>query len=188
MNKCLIVGLGNPGAEYENTRHNIGFRAADAFTKANKGIFETKRLAEVAETKVKGKTFIIVKPNTFMNLSGKAVNYWMQEEKILMENILVVTDDIALPLGTLRMRSKGSDGGHNGLKNISEVLNSPSYVRLRFGVGNEFSKGKQVDYVLGEWTNEEEKVLPERIELVCEMIKNFGLIGAEKTMSMFNGK
>lgn len=190
MNKFLIVGLGNVGDEYANTRHNIGFRIVDAFAKTGNAPFRVDRLASVAEMKVKGKTFVLIKPSTFMNLSGKAVNYWMQAEKIKMENILVVTDDIALPLGTLRMRSKGSDGGHNGLKNISALdgLQSQNYARLRFGVGNEFSKGKQVDYVLGEWSSEEEKILPLRIELACEMIKNFGLIGVEKTMSFYNGK
>lgn len=188
MNIFLIVGLGNVGDEYANTRHNIGFRIVDAFAKTGNASFCVDRLASAAEMKVKGKTFVLIKPSTFMNLSGKAVNYWMQTEKCKIENILVVTDDIALPLGTLRMRSKGSDGGHNGLKNINEVLQSKNYARLRFGVGNEFSRGRQVDYVLGEWTKEEEQILSERIELACEMIKNFGMLGAEKTMSLFNGK
>ena len=188
MSKFLIIGLGNIGDEYTHTRHNIGFMVADAFAKNCNTTFRSDRLAFVAEAKFKGKIFILIKPTTFMNLSGKAVNYWMQAEKIKSENILVITDDLALPLGTLRMKGKGSDGGHNGLKSIQETLTTGDYPRLRFGIGNTFNKGHQVDYVLGEWTDEEKKVLPARIDMCVEMIKGFGTIGIERTMSSFNGK
>lgn len=188
MSKFLIIGLGNIGDEYSNTRHNIGFQIVEEFAKNSAVFFSTERLASIAECKFKGKTFILIKPSTYMNLSGKAVNYWMQAEKISMENILVITDDIALPIGTLRMKGSGSDGGHNGLKSIYETLGSTNYARLRFGVGNNFSKGKQVDYVLGKWNEEETKVLPKRIELAIEMIKGFGTIGLERTMSAYNNK
>jgi PTH1 family peptidyl-tRNA hydrolase len=154
MNKFLIVALGNIGEEYENTRHNIGFTIADTIAKENDFKFAVDKLASVAIYKFKGKTLVIIKPSTYMNLSGKAVNYWMQKENISKENILIITDDLALPFGTVRMKGKGSDGGHNGLKNIQEILASTEYPRLRFGVGSEFSKGKQVDYVLGGWNEE----------------------------------
>jgi len=186
--KYLIAGLGNIGDEYANTRHNIGFLILDAFAKASNISFKPDRLASVAEVKYKGKTFVLIKPSTFMNLSGKAVNYWLQAEKIPLENLLVITDDLALPLGTLRLKKKGSDGGHNGLKSIQETLNTTEYARLRFGIGCDYSKGKQVDYVLGNWSKEELLVLSERINMSMEIIKSFGTIGVERTMSNFNNK
>lgn len=188
MSKFLIVGLGNIGDEYANTRHNIGFKVLDSIAKENNLKFTSSRLADTLEYKFKGKTFVLIKPSTYMNLSGKAVNYWMQAEKIAVENILVITDDIALPLGTLRMKGKGSDGGHNGLKNIQEVLNTPDYARLRFGVGNEFAKGRQVDYVLGKWSRDEEAALDARIKIAIEMIQAFGTIGLQRTMTGYNNK
>ena len=188
MSKFLIVGLGNVGEEYENTRHNIGFTIIDTLAKENNLKFTVDRLAAVAEYKFKGKTLILVKPSTYMNLSGKAVNYWLQAEKITKENLLVITDDLALPFGSVRMKGKGSDGGHNGLKNIQETLNTSEYARLRFGVGNEFSKGKQVDYVLGKWDIEEEKNIGPRIKLALEMIQGFATIGLQRTMSAYNNK
>ncbi|MGZ4035136.1 MAG: aminoacyl-tRNA hydrolase [Bacteroidia bacterium] len=188
MSKFLIVGLGNIGDEYENTRHNIGFTILDAIAKENNLKFVVDRLAAVTEYKFKGKTLILVKPSTYMNLSGKTVNYWLQAEKIPKENLLVITDDLALPFGSLRMKGKGSDGGHNGLKNIQETLNSSEYARLRFGVGNEFSKGKQVDYVLGKWNEQETKNLEPRIKLAVEMVQGFSTIGLQRTMSAYNNK
>lgn len=186
--KFLIAGLGNIGAEYENTRHNIGFRVLDAFASASGIFFNPDRYAFMAEFKFKGRVFILVKPATFMNLSGKAVSYWLQKEKISHENLLVITDDIALPFGTLRIKPKGSDGGHNGLKNIQETLGTSDYPRLRFGIGNNFSRGRQVEYVLSEWTEEEKKNLPERISIAIEMIKSFGTAGIQRTMSEYNNK
>ena len=188
MKKFLIIGLGNPGAEYENTRHNIGFKTLDALASASNVFFEPNRYAETASLKIKGRTLILVKPSTYMNLSGKAVNYYLQSEKVELENLLILTDDLALPFGQIRMRAKGSDGGHNGLKHIIEVLDHSKFNRLRFGVGNEFSKGKQVDYVLGRWSPEEEKTLKERLELLIKMIHSFALQGVSKTMTEFNGK
>jgi PTH1 family peptidyl-tRNA hydrolase len=188
MSKFLIAGLGNIGDEYEGTRHNIGFTVLDYIAKENGLKFSIDKLAAVAHYKFKGKILVLIKPSTYMNLSGKAVNYWLQAEKIQRENLLVVTDDLALPFGALRMKGKGSDGGHNGLKNIQETLNSQDYARLRFGVGNEFSKGKQVDYVLGKWNEEELKTLNERIKLAAEMIQNFAAIGLQRTMSAYNNK
>lgn len=188
MSKFLIVGLGNIGDEYATTRHNIGFMALDAIAKENNLKFSTGRLADVVEYKFKGKILILIKPSTFMNLSGKAVNYWLQAEKIPVENLLVITDDLALPLGALRLKGKGSDGGHNGLKNIQETLNTTNYARLRFGVGKEFSKGSQVDFVLGKWSNEEEKLIEPRIKLTVEMIQGFATIGLQRTMTAYNNK
>jgi len=188
MNKFLIVGLGNIGDEYENTRHNIGFKVLDNIAKENNLKFSTDRLADIAEFKFKGKIAILIKPSTYMNLSGKAVNYWLQASKISKENLLVITDDIALPFGTLRLKGKGSDGGHNGLKSVQETLQSVEYARLRFGVGNDFSKGKQSDYVLGKWSAEEEKLLPERFQKTQELIKSFMTIGLQLTMTNFNNK
>ena len=188
MNKFLIVGIGNIGDEYANTRHNIGFMVLDTIAKENNFKFNTSRLADIAEYKFKGKTLILIKPSTYVNLSGKAINYWLQAEKISVENLLVITDDIALPLGVLRMKGKGSDGGHNGLKNIQETLNTTNYSRLRFGVGNEFSKGRQVDYVLGKWSGEEEKLLLPRIKIATEMIQGFTTIGLQRTMTAYNNK
>lgn len=186
--KYLIVGLGNPGGKYVNTRHNIGFLVVEDFVADREGEWETDKLADIAKVKFKGRQVICIKPSTFMNLSGKAVNYWMQKEKIPLENVLIITDDIALPLGKLRMKGKGSDGGHNGLKNIQEVLGTTSYARLRFGVGNEFPKGRQVDFVLGVWDDEEAEVLPERITTAGEFIKSFVAVGLQMTMNNWNNK
>ena len=181
--KYLIVGLGNIGAEYAATRHNIGFKVLDALAEASNTVFSSQRYGSVAELKHKGRTFILLKPSTYMNLSGKAVSYWMQAEKIPLENVV---DDIALPFGAIRIRAKGSDGGHNGLKNIAELLGTNAYARLRFGIGGDFPKGMQIDYVLGEWTKEEAAALPERTKVAAEAIKAFGTIGLERTMNQFN--
>ena len=186
--KYLIIGLGNPGDQYKNTRHNIGFTILDAFVNASNICFEPDRLADRAVLKFKGRTLILIKPNTFMNLSGKAVNYWMQKGKIDTNNLLVITDDIALPFGKIRIKAKGSDGGHNGLKDIQLVLSSNKYSRLRFGVGSEFNPGNQVNYVLGEWSKEEEKALEERVETIGNAIKSFVTIGLDRTMNEFNNK
>ena len=188
MKKFLIIGLGNVGDSYRNTRHNIGFKILDALASASNISFEPNRYADTSKLKIKGRPVVLVKPTTFMNLSGKAVNYYLQSEKIEPENLLIITDDLALPFGTLRMRTKGSDGGHNGLKHIIQTLNSTSFSRIRFGVGNEFSKGKQVDYVLGQWSNKEESVLQERVDTAIEMLKSFVMVGATQTMTLFNGK
>lgn len=186
--KYLIVGLGNPGAQYENTRHNIGFKVVEHFVKEREGTFSSDKLADMATVKFKGRQIVVIKPTTFMNLSGKSVNYWMQKEKIPRENILVITDDIALPFGKLRMKGKGSDGGHNGLKDIQATLGTVEYTRLRFGVGSEFSPGRQSDYVLGEWSNEENDQLQERIETASEFIKSYVSVGLQLTMSNWNNK
>ena len=186
--KFLIVGLGNPGAAYENTRHNIGFKVLDALVESSSTSFKEERHAKVAVVKHKGRSFYLVKPTTFMNLSGKAVNYWLQQYKIDFKNLLVITDDIALPFGALRLRGKGSDGGHNGLKDIHSVMGRSDYSRLKFGVGNDFLKGRQSDYVLSEWTKEEEEALQERINQAAKMTLSFGCIGLPRTMSAFNGK
>lgn len=188
MKKFLIVGLGNIGPKYTNTRHNIGFKVVDAFAKANQVTFETAKLGDIAKTKVKGKTVTLLKPNTYMNLSGKAVRYWLQQEKIPLENILVITDDLNLEFGTIRVKTKGSDGGHNGLKDIQAQLNTTKYNRFRFGISDQFSKGRQVDYVLGEWTPDEEAALPERLEKGCEVITSFVAAGISNTMNAYNGK
>lgn len=188
MKKFLIVGLGNIGEKYQNTRHNIGFKVLDHLMAKNDLTFETKKLGDLSELKIKGRTFILLKPNTFMNLSGKAVKYWMEKENIPVENIFVITDDLNLPFGTIRIKTKGSAGGHNGLQNIQDTLQSSNYNRLRFGIGDEFHKGNQVDYVLGEWTEEEEKLLPERIEKIQEAMRSFGLAGINTTMNEFNNK
>lgn len=188
MNKFLIVGLGNIGAEYVNTRHNIGFKVLDFIANKEAVSFDNLKLGAVAELKIKGKTFILLKPNTYMNLSGKAVQYWMDKEKISLDRVLIITDDLNLSFGTIRIRSKGSDGGHNGLKNITQVLNTQEYARFRFGISDAFKKGKQVDYVLGNWDDEEKAKLPERLEMASEIIKSFGLAGLEITMTTFNGK
>jgi PTH1 family peptidyl-tRNA hydrolase len=187
-NKFLIVGLGNIGAEYVNTRHNIGFKVVDFLAKKEGINFETVKLGALAEYKLKGRTFLLLKPNTYMNLSGKAVHYWMEKEKIPLENVLIITDDLNLSFGKIRIRKKGSDGGHNGLKSIHAILNTTDYTRFRFGISDEFKKGKQVDYVLGEWDEEEKAALPERLELASEIIKSFGTAGLENTMTAFNGK
>ena len=184
--KYLIVGLGNIGDGYRNTRHNIGFTVLDAMAKASNTSFTGRRYGDLCELKHKGRTFLLLKPSTFMNLSGNAVNYWLKKENILAENMLVIVDDIALPLGTIRLRSKGGPGGHNGLSHISSILSTDEYARIRIGTGNAFRKGSQVDFVLGEWTPDEMKVLDERIPIVIEMIKSFGTMGVELTMTTFN--
>ena len=186
--KYLIVGLGNIGAEYAGTRHNIGFKVLDALAEASNAVFTTARYGDVAELKHKGRTLILLKPSTYMNLSGKAVRYWMEAEKIAPENLLVVSDDIALPFGAIRIRAKGSDGGHNGLKSIAELLGNSDYARLRFGIGGDFPKGFQVDYVLGEWTPDERAALPGRIGTAAEAVLSFGTAGLERTMNGFNRK
>lgn len=188
MNKFLIVGLGNIGAEYVNTRHNIGFKVLDYFAKKNSISFETVKLGSMAQYRFKGKTFFLLKPNTYMNLSGKAVHYWMTQEKIPLENILVIADDLNLSFGTIRIKPKGSDGGHNGLKNINLLLNTQNYSRFRFGISDEFKKGQQVNYVLGEWDEVEKEKLPERLDVTSEVIISFGTSGIENTMTTFNGK
>lgn len=186
--KFLIVGLGNIGSEYMDTRHNIGFNVLDALAGASNLFFKTERYGDVCELKHKGKTFLLLKPSTFMNLSGNAVRYWMQQEKIPLERVLIITDDLALPFGKLRLRGQGSDGGHNGLKHINEVLQTTQYARLRFGISAEFSKGHQVDYVLGKWSAEEHKALHEHIDRATKAIYSFGLIGLARTMNEFNTK
>ncbi|NCA76804.1 MAG: aminoacyl-tRNA hydrolase [Alphaproteobacteria bacterium] len=184
--KYLIVGLGNIGDEYADTRHNIGFLVADALAGSGDASFKSDRHAAVTKITLKGRTLVVIKPSTFMNLSGKAVRYWMQKEEISLENILVIVDDLALPLGALRMRTKGSDGGHNGLISIIEYLESTDFTRIRFGIGNDFAKGYQIDYVLGRWTDEETKILIPKVKEAVEMIKSFVLIGPERTMNFFN--
>jgi peptidyl-tRNA hydrolase, PTH1 family len=186
--KYLIVGLGNIGDEYANTRHNIGFNIVDALAKEAGVRFEDKRYGFVAEIRIKGRTLILLKPSTYMNLSGNAVRYWLQKENIEIENMLVIVDDLALSVGTIRLRSKGSDGGHNGLKHIAGVLSTQNYARLRFGIGNQFGKGQQVDFVLGEWDNDEKKALEERIPVACEAVKTYALMGIERTMNIYNSK
>ncbi|MBN1650683.1 MAG: aminoacyl-tRNA hydrolase [Bacteroidales bacterium] len=186
--KYLIVGLGNIGAEYAHTRHNIGFDVVDSFANEKEEKFEVDRLAALAQVKFKGRTFVLIKPSTYMNLSGKAVKYWMQAEKIALENILVVTDDIALDPGALRMRMKGSHGGHNGLENIIESLGTTNFARLRFGIGNDYSRGRQADFVLSPWKTEEKKMLSARIDQAVEMIKSFGTVGVAATMNLYNNK
>ena len=188
MKKFLIVGLGNIGEKYENTRHNIGFRILEYFAKNEDIIFETQKLGDVVTYKLKGRTFILLKPSTYMNLSGKAVLYWLTKEKIPIENLLIITDDLNLPFGSIRLKTKGSDGGHNGLKDIQDKLNTTKYNRFRFGISDAFSKGRQVDYVLGEWSSEEKDKLSERLKKSVELIKSFALSGVNNTMNAFNGK
>jgi PTH1 family peptidyl-tRNA hydrolase len=186
--KYLIVGLGNPGVEYKNTRHNVGFKTLDTLAKVSNVVFNTAKLADRAVIKFKGRTLVLIKPSTFMNLSGKSVNYWMSKEGVSIENTLVVTDDLALPYGKLRLKPKGSAGGHNGLKDIQEVLGSNVYARLRFGIGDEFSKGSQIDFVLGKWSEIEEESIAEKIDLAIEIVKSFTTIGVQMTMNKFNSK
>jgi len=188
MTKFLITGLGNIGEEYFNTRHNIGFIILDALAIKREITFTASRYGSIAKFNYKGRTFILLKPSTYMNASGKAIRYWLEKEKIETCNLLVVTDDISLPLGSLRMRKKGADGGHNGLCDICEVLGHNEFARLRVGIGNEFPKGQQIDYVLGKWTSEEEKTLIPRIETAVEMIISFGTIGIDRTMNAYNKK
>ena len=188
MKKFLIVGLGNIGPKYENTRHNIGFKILDFFAKKEDLTFETQKLGDITTYKLKGRTFILLKPNTYMNLSGKAIQYWLTKEKIPLEHLLVITDDLNLPFGSIRVKMKGSDGGHNGLKDTQNTLNTTKYNRYRFGISDAFNKGKQVDYVLGEWTEEEQEKLTERLEKSVELIKSFVLAGISNTMNTYNGK
>ena len=188
MKKYLIVGLGNIGLEYDNTRHNIGFQILDHLAEKNKVLWETKKLASLSIIKKKGKKFIFIKPTTFMNRSGKAVKYWALQEKVNIENILIVTDDLHLPFGTLRLKGKGSPAGHNGLKDVESELNTPNYARLRFGIGQEKKPFDQVKFVLDNWNNNEQKQIKERIELCNEIIINFVLEGLNSTMNRFNGK
>lgn len=188
MKKFLIVGLGNIGAEYVNTRHNIGFKIVDFLAQKHDTSFETVKLGAMAELKIKGRTLFLLKPNTYMNLSGKAVHYWMEKEKITKENLLIITDDLNLEFGTIRIKPKGSDGGHNGLKSIQQLLNTSDYPRFRFGISDAFKKGKQVDYVLGEWDEEEKAKLPERYEMAAQAIESFALSGLGNTMTSYNGK
>ncbi|MFR9167011.1 MAG: aminoacyl-tRNA hydrolase [Dysgonomonas sp.] len=186
--KYLIAGLGNIGTEYEYSRHNIGFRVLDALAEASNVFFVNDRYGAVAEIKVKGRTLILLKPSTYMNLSGNAIRYWLQKEKIPLENLLVVVDDLALPFGVLRLKAKGSDAGHNGLRNIQDVLGTQNYARLRFGIGNDFPKGMQVEYVLSNFWKEEEEKLPERMGICSEIIKSFCLAGIQNTMNQYNNK
>lgn len=186
--RYLIVGLGNVGVEYHHTRHNIGFSILDAFADASNVFFTDSRYGATAEVKLKGKTLLLLKPSTFMNLSGNALRYWMQKENVPIERVLVLVDDIALPFGVLRLKPKGSDAGHNGLKNIQEILGHSNYNRLRFGIGNNFPRGGQVHYVLSQWSDEEMMTLPERIEKSCEIIRSFCLAGVQNTMNEYNNK
>jgi PTH1 family peptidyl-tRNA hydrolase len=184
--KYLIVGLGNIGDGYSDTRHNIGFTVLDAFAGASNAFFSDKRYGAICQVKIKGHTLILLKPSTFMNLSGNAVRYWLNKEKVPLENLLVIVDDLALPAGSIRLRSKGGPGGHNGLAHISELLSSNDYARIRIGIGNNFRKGNQIDYVLGKWTKEEKDFLKPRLSVVIEMIKSFSTSGVELTMTAFN--
>ncbi|MCK5440730.1 MAG: aminoacyl-tRNA hydrolase [Maribacter sp.] len=187
MKKFLIVGLGNIGADYAETRHNIGFKILDGLAREKQFTFETLKLGDLGSFKIKGRNVLCLKPSTYMNRSGKALKYWMEKEKIPMENLLIVTDDINLGFGTLRLKTKGSDGGHNGLKDIQQTLQTTTYNRLRFGVGADFGKGRQIDYVLGEWNGDEIDTLPERIEKSTQLINSFVLSGVKITMNQFNG-
>ncbi|WP_036151571.1 aminoacyl-tRNA hydrolase [Maribacter forsetii] len=186
MKKFLIVGLGNIGEEYAETRHNIGFKVLDEVAKVNDFTFETAKLGDIGSYKVKGRTIICLKPSTYMNRSGKALKYWMDKEKIPQGNVLVITDDINLPFGTIRIKTKGSNGGHNGLKDIELFLQTILYNRYRFGVGADFGKGRQVEYVLGQWNDEEKALMPERLKKSAEIINSFALAGIVRTMNQFN--
>ena len=186
--KYLIVGLGNMGAEYDHTRHNVGFEVIDALAKVQETTFKNDNLGDIAEFRHKGRTFVLLKPSTYMNRSGKAVRYWLQKKKIDKNNLLVVLDDLNLPFGKQRLKGKGSDGGHNGLKDIDQVTGGNNYARLRIGIGNDFSKGKQVDFVLGKWTDDEQKQLPAIIDSAINTIKSFGTIGLNHTMNQYNKK
>ena len=186
--KHLIVGLGNIGPEYEGTRHNIGFRILDALAKASNISFQDRRYGFVAHMRVKNQELVLLKPSTYMNLSGNAVRYWMQQEKIPLENILILVDDLSLPVGTIRMRQGGSDAGHNGLKHIAQMLETQSYNRLKFGIGNEFPRGGQIDFVLGKFSPEDEKIVDERALVACDAIKAYALSGMAFAMNHYNGK
>ena len=188
MKKFLIVGLGNIGSQYVNTRHNIGFKIVDFLARKESVEFQTVKLGALAEIKTKGRTLLLLKPNTYMNLSGKAVQYWLEKEKIEKENMLIITDDLNLSFGTIRIKPKGTDGGHNGLKSIQQTLGTSEYPRFRFGISDEFKKGKQVDYVLGEWDEAEKEKLPERFATAADAVLAFALAGLENTMTTYNGK
>ncbi len=188
MNKYLIVGLGNPGDEYANTRHNTGFMVLDAFAKASNIVFEDRRYGFICNTSIKGRKVFLLKPSTYMNLSGNAVRYWMNKENIQLENLLVISDDISLPLGTLRLKGQGSNGGHNGLGHIQSVIGTQQYARLRVGIGNDFPRGMQIEWVLGNYDEEEMKILSPSIETAVEVIKSFVLSGIDFTMNQFNSK
>ena len=186
MAKFLIVGLGNIGDEYRNTRHNIGFKMLDAFSEVSNIAFEDKRYGFVGRGRVKNAELVLLKPSTYMNLSGNAVRYWLNEEKIPVENLLVLVDDLNLPFGTIRIRKQGSAGGDNGLSHIESVLGTPNYARVRFGIGNDYTKGAQINFVLGNWTEDEEKVIEEKVKITNEIIPSFCLQGIERTMNQFN--
>ena len=186
--KYLIVGLGNIGDEYRLTRHNIGFMILDAFAEASNISFSTDRYGDVATMRLKNKQLILLKPSTYMNLSGNAVRYWKEKEKIELDHILVIVDDLALPFGAIRLKGSGSDAGHNGLKNIAQMLGSQAYPRLRFGIGNDFARGQQIEYVLGRFTPEQQKEMPARIDVAIEAIKTFCLAGLQTAMCNYNNK
>ena len=186
--KYLIVGLGTIGEEYRNPRHNIGFMLLDALEKASNIVFPDGRYGATASMSVKGRQLLLLKPSTYMNLSGNAVRYWMQQEKIPLENVLIVVDDLALPFGTLRLKGKGSDAGHNGLKHIAATLGTQNYARLRFGIGNDFPRGGQIDFVLGHFSEEDTRLMPERLEMAGEIVKSFCLAGLNITMNQYNNK
>lgn len=186
--KYLIVGLGNIGPEYENTRHNIGFKVLDTLLGTSGTFFSPKRYGDVASVKYRGRTLVLLKPSTFMNRSGQAVDYWLKKEKLDPDRMMIVTDDLALPFGKIRIRGKGSDGGHNGLKSINEILGTQDYPRLRFGIGDEFQRGQQVDYVLSPWSDEQQQKLSERMAVAAEAIQAFSTIGMGQTMTQFNKK
>ena len=189
MIKYLVVGLGNIGPEYQKTRHNTGFMVVDRFAEKNNApAWQDRRYGFVNSVTIKGRKIVLLKPSTFMNLSGNAVRYWMKEENIPLENLLIVVDDLALPVGELRLKPKGSDAGHNGLRHIADILGTQAYARLRFGIGNEYPRGGQVDWVLGEFSEDDWKILPERMDIACEMIKSFCLAGINITMNQFNKK
>lgn len=184
--KYLIVGLGNIGNEYDGSRHNIGFDVADVFVLKHEGKFSLERHALRSEVSWKGRKFVVIKPTTYMNLSGKALKYWMDKEKIPLENVLVIVDDLALPLGAIRLRTKGSNAGHNGLKDIEAMLGTNQYTRLRFGIGNDFPKGRQVEFVLGKWDKKEIPLLHDKIIKAVEAIESIAVIGIERTMTIYN--
>ncbi|HON19452.1 MAG TPA: aminoacyl-tRNA hydrolase [Salinivirgaceae bacterium] len=186
--KYLIVGLGNIGEEYKHTRHNIGFDILDHLATSTNTTFQPSRYGDTGKFRLKGRSVTLLKPSTFMNLSGNAVRYWLQQESVELENLFVVTDDIALPLGKIRIRMKGSDAGHNGLKHIIETLKTENFSRLRFGIGNDFPKGYQVDFVLGKWSSEEWDTIKPRLEIASQAIENFVLMGVQHTMNHFNNK
>lgn len=186
--KYLIVGLGNIGNEYDGTRHNIGFRVVDALAQAQGATFQDKRYGFVCKTRVKNAELLLLKPSTYMNLSGNAVRYWMQQEKIAIENVLIIVDDLSLPVGAIRMKQNGSDAGHNGLKHIAQMLSTQNYNRLKFGIGNDFPRGGQVDFVLGKFSPEDNKVIDEKVTVACDAIKAFALSGMQFAMCHYNNK